>query len=156
MGKPIEIIEKGGKDMSLIDEAIYSVMNKGKRTVTTPIFVKEFEAESQQFKDLIELSQKVLSKKKDFIEKDIRFLKQGLAGEQNVYYELKNSFIPMLCLHDIRLEIDGYIAQFDFIIVTSKFIYVLETKKLNGDIEITPDGDFIRIIRNHTGKFIKK
>lgn len=142
--------------MSLFDEAIYSLINKGKRTVTSPIFVKKFEVENQQLTNLIELSQKVLSKRKDLIEKDIRFLKQGLNGEQNVYYELKNSFIPMLCLHDIRLESDDYIAQFDFIIITNKFIYVLETKKLNGDIEITPDGDFIRIIRNHNGKFIKK
>jgi hypothetical protein len=54
-----------------------------------------------------------------------------------VYFELKNSFIPMLCLHDIRLEYNDYIAQFDFILITCKFIYVLETKKLNGDIEIT-------------------
>jgi len=62
----------------------------------------------------------------------------------------------MLCLHDIRLEYQDYVAQLDFVIITNKFIYVLETKKLNGDIEITPDGDFIRTIRNNDGRFIKK
>jgi hypothetical protein len=32
----------------------------------------------------------------------------------------------------------------------------LETKKSNGDIEITEDGDFIRIIRTASGKFLRK
>ena len=77
-------------------------------------------------------------------------------GEQNVYYELKNSFIPMLCFHDIRLEYNDYVAQFDFIVITTKFIYVLETKKLSGDIEVNSDGDFIRIFKNNNGKVIKK
>ena len=62
----------------------------------------------------------------------------------------------MLCLHDIRIEYKDYVAQLDFIIITNKFIYVLETKKLNGDIEITKDGDFIRTIKSYSGKTIKK
>lgn len=141
--------------MSFLEKAVYSVIN-GKRTITSPIFVKDFERNNQQLLDLIELSKKVTSSKKEFIDRDIAFLKRGIEGEQNVYFELKNSFIPMLCLHDIRLEYQDYVAQLDFIIITNKFIYVLETKKLNGDIEITPDGDFIRTIKNNEGKFIKK
>ena len=48
----------------------------------------------------------------------------------------------MLCFHDIRLEYNDYVAQFDFIVITTKFIYVLETKKLSGDIEVNSDGRF--------------
>ena len=33
----------------------------------------------------------------------------------------------MLCFHDIRLEYNDYVAQFDFIVITTKFIYLLET-----------------------------
>lgn len=62
----------------------------------------------------------------------------------------------MLCLHDITLEHDGLKSQFDFIIITNKFICVLETKKLNGNIEITNTGDFIRSIKSYNGKTIKK
>ena len=141
--------------MSLIEKAIIGLIN-GKRTVTSPIFMKEFEKENQQLKDLIELSNKVNSDKKELIDRDIMLLKQGLDGEQNVNYELKNSFIPMLCLHDIRLEYNDYVAQFDFIIITNKFIMVLEAKKLNGDIEITSSGDFIRSLKSNTGKVFKK
>jgi hypothetical protein len=62
----------------------------------------------------------------------------------------------MLCLHDIRLEYEDYVAQFDFVLITNIFVYILETKKLNGDIEINSDGDFIRTIKNYAGKIIKK
>ncbi|HHW57324.1 Nuclease-related domain-containing protein [Thermoanaerobacter thermohydrosulfuricus] len=141
--------------MSFIDEAIYTLFN-GKRTITEPIFVKDFDMNNQQLNDLIKLYQTLPPEKRKWIEKDIKLLKQGLEGEKNVYYELKNSFLPMLCLYDIRLEYDNYVAQYDFIIITKKFIYVLETKKLNGDIEITKDGDFIRIIKSDSGKIIKK
>lgn len=141
--------------MPLIENALYTLIN-GKKKITSPIFIKEFEKENSQLKDLIKLSNKVSGEKKNLIDRDILLLKQGLDGEQNVYFELKNSFVPMLCLHDIRLEFNDYVAQFDFILITNKFIMVLETKKLNGDIEITSDGDFIRIIRSNIGKFIKK
>jgi len=141
--------------MSLIEKGLFRMIN-GKRTINSPIFLKEFDAENNQLNDLIKLSNKVKSNKKEYIDKDIRLLKQGLEGEQSVYYELKNSFLPMLCFHDIRLEYEGYVAQFDFILITKKCIFVLETKALNGDIEITHDGDFVRIIRNRYGKFIKK
>ena len=105
---------------------------------------------------MIELSNKVVSSKKRLIDRDIMLLKYGLDGENNVSYELQNSFIPMLCLHDIRLQSEDYIAQLDFVLITYKFIYVLETKKLNGDIEINSDGDFIRTIKSNAGKAIKK
>lgn len=141
--------------MSLLEKAMYRLLN-GKKEITEPIFLKEFEKENKQLRDLIELSKKVTSNKKELIERDILYLKHGLYGENNVYYELKNSFIPMLCLHDIRLEYNDYVAQFDFILITNKFIMVLETKKLNGDIEITSEGDFIRKFKDRNGKVYKR
>ncbi|SFC49283.1 HRDC domain-containing protein [Clostridium uliginosum] len=127
-----------------------------KRTITEPIFLKEFENSNNTLNDLQELSNKVISNKKRLIDRDIFFLKQTLYGEKNVYNELKNSFIPMLALHDIKLEHNDYIAQYDFILITSKCVFILKTKQLNGDIDITEDGDFVRIIKNRQGKFIKK
>ena len=46
--------------MSLLEKAVYGLIN-AKRTVKSPIFVKEFEKENQQLRDLIELSNKVSS-----------------------------------------------------------------------------------------------
>lgn len=102
--------------------------------------------ENQQLTDLEELYEKVAnSEKKELIEKDIMFLKQGLAGENTVYYELKNSFLPMLCLYDIRIQHGDYVLQLDFGVITNRFMAILETRKLNGEITINSDSDFIRI-----------
>jgi len=62
----------------------------------------------------------------------------------------------MLCLHEIKIEYEDYIAQLDFVIISNKYMAILETKKLNGDITINRDGDFIRTIRTKGGKVIKE
>ncbi|NFN94679.1 aldolase [Clostridium botulinum] len=141
--------------VSLLEKGLYRMFN-GKRTINSTIFLKEFEEENTQLKELIEVSKKVSGECKEKIDKDILLLKEGLKGEQNVYFQIKNSFIPMLALYDIRLEYEEYTAQFDFILITKKCIYVLETKKLSGNIEINEDGDFIRTIRTKQGKFYKE
>lgn len=141
--------------MSLLEKGLYRMIN-GKRTINSTIFLKEFKNENIQLKELIELSSKVSGECKDRIDKDIILLKEGLKGEENVYFQIKNSFIPMLALHDIRLEYNEYTAQFDFILITKKCIYVLETKKLSGNIEINEDGDFIRLLRTKNGKFYRE
>ncbi|HBX22178.1 MAG TPA: aldolase [Desulfotomaculum sp.] len=141
---------------NLIDKSIDRMLG-GERKIKSPIFIKDFTQENQQLKDLIALNEKLTDgPKKEWIERDIIYLKEGLKGEENVYYELKNSFLPILCLHDIRLEYDGYVAQFDFIVISNKFICVLETKKLSGDIIINQDGDFVRKIKNKYGKEVRR
>ncbi len=142
--------------MSFLDKVAKSVASNF-ITITEPTFMKEFTKESNQLNDLIELSKKLKDgDKKDHIERDIIWLKTGIAGENNVYYEIKNSFIPLICLHDIRLEYKDYVSQYDFIIITNKFICVLETKKLFGNISINRDGDFIRTLKNRNGKSYKE
>lgn len=128
----------------------------GIREIKSPIFYKEFKEENSQLIDLIDLMNRVKSNKKEYIERDIAFLKAGIQGEKNVYFELKNSFIPMICLHDIRIQDEDYVAQLDFVVITAQFIMILETKKLNGDIYINESGDFIRYIKNKNGRVIKK
>lgn len=123
----------------------YKLLNK--RTIISPIFLKEFEDDNKQLQDLNELLERVFSDKKSLINRDIFFIKQALYGEKNVYSELKNSFIPMLALHDVKLEFNDYVAQYDFILITTKCIFVLKAKQLNGDIDIAEDGDFVRIIK---------
>lgn len=61
-----------------------------------------------------------------------------------------------MCLYDIRLEYNGHAAQFDFIVMSNKYICIIETKKLSGNIIINQDGDFIRVIKNKHGKEIKR
>ncbi|MBB6715595.1 HRDC domain-containing protein [Clostridium gasigenes] len=128
----------------------------GIKEIKNTIFYKDFSEDNRWLNELIDISSRIKSNKKKNIDRDIAFLKAGISGEKNVYYELKNSFIPMICLHDIRIEDGDYAAQLDFVVITHKYIMILETKKLNGDILINECGDFIRSIKNNYSKGIKK
>jgi len=81
---------------------------------------------------------------KPIIEQDIKNLKAGRVGEENVAFELKNSYMPIIVLHDLNLEHDGLKAQIDFMVITAKVILIIECKNLYGDIEVNGNGDFIR------------
>ncbi|WP_201317835.1 NERD domain-containing protein [Paenibacillus sp. EPM92] len=137
-----------------------SIFNKlfgQKRTIQSPTFVKDFSKDNNQLSELNELLDKVVDgEKKDSIERDIKFLKYGLDGENNVYFELKNSFLPILCLHDVRLAYEDYVAQLDFVVISNKFTCILETKKLSGNISIDQDGNFVRTMKNRYGKEYKE
>ncbi|MBE1446070.1 HRDC domain-containing protein [Paenibacillus sp. OAS669] len=137
-----------------------SIFNKlfgQKRTIQNPIFVKDFSKENHQMSALNDLLDRLVDgEKKETIERDIKFLKYGLDGENNVYFELKNSFLPILCLHDIRIEYEDYVAQLDFVIISNKFTCILETKKLSGNISIDQDGNFVRTMKNRYGKEYKE
>ncbi len=124
--------------------------------ITKPLFTKEFTKNNKQIKELENLLDLANQSSKSLIENDIKRLKYGLVGENNIYYELKNSFIPMVCLHDIRIEYDGLSAQIDFIVITTKNIFVIECKNLIGDISITDKGEFIRYNKNSYKKLISK
>lgn len=126
------------------------------RDIKGPEFYKDFEIENKHLYDLEELYSRVKSDKRNIIMRDIINLKAGLEGERSVSYELKNSFIPMICLHDIRIENAGYVAQMDYILIGEYFIMILETKRLNGDIVINESGEFIRKFKNKSGKVIKE
>lgn len=137
-------------------DAVKEVLTDKRLSNKEAIFMKDFEKENAQLEDLKRLLKEVQEDKKVYIENDIRSLKYGTDGEKNVYFELKNSFLPIICLHDIRIRYKDYVAQMDFVVISSSCIYVIECKKLAGDIEITKEGDFIRHIKDGRGKYLRK
>jgi len=76
----------------------------------------------------------------------MKLLSYGISGEETVAFELKNSFMPMLVLHDLYLEHEGLSAQIDYLVVTKKKIFIIECKNLFGNLEVNSKGDFIRTI----------
>lgn len=118
-------------------------------------FVKEFKSSENLIKKLEELKKHAVENIQNDIDRDIYMIQLGDVGERNVEYELKNSFINMQVLHNVTINNNGHKAQFDFILITEKFICVLETKKLNGNIEINNSGDFVRHFTNKKGKIYK-
>lgn len=132
------------------------VITNNPTKINSPVFTKEFNDSNKQIKELENLLKSVSENTKTYIENDIKKLKYGAIGENNIYYELKNCFLPMVCLHDLRIEYKDFIAQIDFVVITTKYIYIIECKNLIGDITITKNGDFIRNKKNSYGKVISK
>ncbi|MGL5330537.1 MAG: NERD domain-containing protein [Peptostreptococcaceae bacterium] len=135
---------------------VIKVLTNKPTTITRPIFTKSFNKDNKQIEELEKLLIQANGDSKVFIENDIKKLKYGAVGENNIYYELKNSFMPMVCLHDLRIEYKGLVAQIDFIVITTKNIYVIECKNLVGDIVVNDKGEFIRYKKNTYGKNVSK
>lgn len=132
------------------------VLTNRPTTITKPVFTKEFNKKNKQIEELENLLQKASGKPRVFIENDINKLKYGSIGENNIYYEFKNSFMPIVCLHDVRIEYDNLVAQIDFVAITTKNIFVIECKNLIGDISVNDKGEFIRYKKNTYGKVVSK
>lgn len=117
------------------------------RDIKEPIIYKEFNDKSsiiEGLEQLLNSEDPTIDVKK--VTHHLKTFKIGQTGESSVLFELKNSMLPMVVLHDVTIEMDGYKAQMDFVIITHKFILVLEVKKLFGNIEVTDKGEFLRVI----------
>lgn len=122
------------------------------KTITKPTAIKEFSMENNNLKVLDELLSKLKNdEKKELVNKDIKAMNRGLQGEKTVGFELRNCMSPLLYLHDIRIEYDGLTSQIDYLVITKKYICVVETKLLLGDVNINSKGEFIRVYKNKNG-----
>lgn len=123
--------------------------------IKEPIFLKETSCARSQLHQLEKLLDEVADKDKKTIENEIRILKAGIYGEDQIAYELKNSHMPMFILHDLYIKCGDLTAQIDFLVVTRYGIFVIECKNLIGNIEINSNGDFIRTF-NFGNKYVKE
>lgn len=78
----------------------------------------------------------------------------GYNGEKTVYYYLttldeKSYFI----FHDLRLANGDHFFQIDFLILTSRFALIIETKNISGTLLFDNQGQFIRTINNKEDGF---
>lgn len=99
---------------------------------------------TSQLKQLLETHTNQLDRKK--VEDHLKLFSIGESGEENVLFELQHAQVPMLILKDLYIEYGDSNAQIDFIVLTRRFILVLEVKRLYGNIHITETGDFQRVI----------
>ena len=111
------------------------------------VIAKESSNAKEYLRQLEELAEKAAGENAKKIAKEIAVVKAGIIGEDNILFELKNSGMDMVVLHDLYIEsVSGASAQIDFLVLTPKINFVLECKNLFGNIEINSKGDFIRTI----------
>jgi ribosomal protein L37AE/L43A len=73
--------------------------------------------------------------KQEFLREDLKKFEAGYRGEQNVKYHL--SFLPQNDYHffyDLRLSTQEHLFQIDVLLLTSKFIMILEVKNIYGTL----------------------
>lgn len=119
--------------------------------IKEPVFMKADSNANAQLTELLAYIDIVPDSIRTQIENDIRFIKAGIVGEDNIAFELRNSHMPMIVLHDLYFKHGDLSAQIDYLIVTRRRIFVVECKNLIGDIEINSSGDFIRTV-NYNGR----
>ena len=82
------------------------------------------------------------------IEQELRVVQAGVKGEQEAAYLIDFHFKDReswVVIHDLRLEIDGRVAQIDHLLLHRCLdCYVLETKHFSSGMKITEDGEFLR------------
>lgn len=83
---------------------------------------------------------------KDWLQKEHRRLKRGVAGERDAAYYIDIFFAESknyAVLHDLRLEADGRTAQIDHLVFDRMLtFFLLETKNYNGNLIINERGEF--------------
>lgn len=114
--------------------------------IKEPIFLKESNSLQLHLEQLEKLLPAASPSTVSRIQQDIRLTKAGIVGENNIRYELNNSHMPMIVLHDLCLERGDLSAQIDYLIITRKRHFIVECKNLIGDIQVTNTGDFVRTI----------
>lgn len=82
------------------------------------------------------------------IQRDIAAIRAGIRAEQEAAYyidfDLKDSERTAV-IHDLRLEVDGRVAQIDHVVIHKTLtVFALETKHIASGLKITEDGEFLR------------
>ena len=109
-----------------------------------PVVLKEGSSAKEQLEALESLRGTLPAHVEKRLEADIRAVRAGMAGENAVMYELRNSHTDMFVLQDLFLEHDGLTAQIDFLVLTKQRNFVIECKNLYGNIAVNARGDFVR------------
>ena len=112
--------------------------------IREPIFLKEDSSLKKQLEELEHFYQKADAKLKPQIEKDMIAIRAGIAGEDNIKYELRNSHMPMYVIQDFTITHNDLKSQIDFVVVTRGLVFIIECKNLYGDITVDNKGQFIR------------
>jgi len=118
---------------------------KDKEELRSPVLIKEG-ISAQRTIDTI--TKDIEREKSIEVQKELRskikLLELGLYGEKSVQFELMNAFLPIHVLHDLQLQHEEWKAQYDFVVITRKFLLIIEVKNYYGNIQVTENGEFIR------------
>lgn len=111
------------------------------------MLIKAADDKSKRLRLLEDLqrSPRLDAKQKDWLATELRSTSQGMRGEKNAAHYLDNylgSSKNFMLIHDLRINVDGEVAQIDHLLVGRAFFILLETKTFGGDIVVNERGEF--------------
>lgn len=112
------------------------------------VLLKSAAGQDEIIRELEGLLQQATGERKTQIEKELKFRRAGARAESEAAYfvdfDYRNSQ-NVVVIHDLRLEINGRVAQIDHLLINRLLgCFVLETKSFHSGLKITEDGEFLR------------
>jgi len=81
------------------------------------------------------------------IEQEIRRIRAGVAGEREAAYEINFHYgdsTKCVVLHDLRIEMEGRVAQIDHLLITRLLdIWVFESKHFAEGVGVNEQGEWV-------------
>jgi hypothetical protein len=112
------------------------------------MLIKSADDKSKRLALLLDLQQSPLldTRQKDWLRTELRNLKAGIKGEQAAAFYLDGHYKDAqnnVLLHDLRLVVDGEVAQIDHLVINrTGYMVLIETKNYSGDLEVNAHGEF--------------
>ncbi|MEY4765495.1 MAG: hypothetical protein RI907_2168 [Pseudomonadota bacterium] len=116
-------------------------------TATTMI-IKQADDKAKRLAMLAALKQspRLNARQRDWLDGELLRLRRGIEGEREAAFYI-DSYLKdhanRAVIHDLRLEVDGDVAQIDHLIVNRMLNFkLIETKCFGGDVSINEHGEF--------------
>lgn len=112
------------------------------------MLIKKADDKSATLAELEALAKSAKPGKRRTVEEELRKVRAGIKGERDAAYLIDFDYgnsPDMAVIHDLRLEINGRVAQIDHVLIhCSLHCFVLETKRFHAGLKITETGEFLR------------
>jgi hypothetical protein len=112
------------------------------------VLIKSADDKSKRLRLLEDLEKSPLldGSQKDWLAKQLRNMRTGIAGEKDAAHYIDTHYRDRdthAVIHDLRIEIDGEVAQIDHLVISrGMHFYLLESKSFNGDLVVNEHGEF--------------
>lgn len=112
------------------------------------MLLKKADSKEPQIAELERLLAGASGERRSRIEQELRIVRAGIKGEQDAAYHIdfyRKGSEHSIVIHDLRLEIDGQVAQIDHLLINRMlYCYVFETKHFASGVKINEEGEFLR------------
>lgn len=112
------------------------------------MLLKSADDKTKRLKLLEDLQQSSFldARQKKWLREELHRCKKGIQGERESAYYLDSYFKDgenHVVLHDLRLTVDGEVAQIDHLLINrTGHFFLVETKNYSGNLEINGHGEF--------------